>query len=229
VFTLAALAIGACEDTYVYAPTKSTGAELAQLPASDVSIPPEAPRGDVRVATFGISDIESQSGEAEGGRIRALHLRMVVANNSDHPWTVDTREQKLELEGRGQSKAAYASVDAGAAPPLVTVPNGGKRTLDLFFPLPPDMAKASELPSFDAIWTVQTDVRAVTERIPFERLQVEPRYASSYDWDYWGAPYWYDPYYPRGAWFGVALSPVFVERPVVIHRPAPHPRTHRRR
>jgi hypothetical protein len=218
-FVLAALAPVACEKDYVYVPATNTGADVAGIPASDVAIPPESPRGDVRVATFGISDIEPQ-GAPEGGRVRALHLRMIVANNDQRPWTVDTREQRLALEGRGESRAAYASADAGTPPPLVTVPAGGKRTIDLFFPLPADMEKASELPQFDAIWTVHSDARPVTERIPFERLQVEPPSAYAYDWGYWGAPpYWYDPSYPYGAWVGVALPPVYVERPVVIHRP----------
>jgi hypothetical protein len=224
VLALGALSLFACENHYVYAPATNTGADVAGRPASQVSIPPEAPRGDVRVATFGISELEAQ-GKSDEPKVQSLHLRMIVANNSAAPWTVDTRAhtraQKLVLPDRGESGPAFASADAGTPPPLVTIPAGGKRTIDLFFPLPEDMAKASQLPAFDAVWTVQTDARPVTERIPFERLQVEPAYAGAYDWDYWGAPYWYDPLYYPHAWYGVGVPPAYFGGSIIVHRPVP--------
>jgi hypothetical protein len=146
---------------------------------------------------------------------------MIVANNSDKPWTVDTREQRMTLADRGESRAAYASADAGAPPPVVIASPGGKRTVDLYFPLPHEMSEASELPSFDVIWTVQTDARVVTERTSFERVKLEPAPAAEH-WGYAGVmPYWYDPYYPYGAWPGAVLPPVYVERPVIIRPGAP--------
>jgi hypothetical protein len=211
------LALAACEQSYVYAPATNTGAEVAGRPASDVSIPPEAPRGDVRVASFGISELEAKDAP-NAPRVPALHLRTIVANNSDKPWTVDTREQRVSLDSRGDSRPAYATADAGTPPPLIVVPPGGKRTVDLFFPLPPDLGKADQLPAFDAVWSVQTDTRVVTQRIPFERLALEPARSDVY-WDAWGVPYWYDPYYMNGAWFGVALPPVYVGHPIYAHRP----------
>ncbi|MBV9948047.1 MAG: hypothetical protein JOZ69_14425 [Myxococcales bacterium] len=220
VLTFVALGLVACENRYVYVPARTAGGDVAGRPASDVAIPPEAPRGNVQVATFGISEVEPTGEAAEGGTVRALHLRMLVTNNSDQPWMVDTRQQRIELDGRS-SRPAYASADGGSSPPTVTVPSGSKRTIDLFFPLPLDMARASRLPAFDAIWTVQTDTRPITERIPFERMQVEPQSAYAYNWDYWGSPFWYDPLYPSGPWLGVSLGPRFVRRPVMIHRPPP--------
>jgi hypothetical protein len=208
---LVVAAIG-CEENFVYVPATNTGAQVEGRPAANVPIPPEAPRGDVRVATFGVSSIEPREGS---GEVRALHVRVIVADNTSRPWTVDTREQRVSLAERGESRAAYASADKGSAPPIVTVPAGDKRTIDLFFPLPADMAKASALPRFDAIWTVHTDARPVTERTPFERVAIEPR--SAYD-ERWGAPYWYDPSYPSAMWIGATLPPA---RPVVVERPAP--------
>jgi hypothetical protein len=220
---LALTASTACGAEYVYAPAATTSAQVAGRPAVDVAIPPEAPQGGARVATFGISSIlPQQEGAAEtaGKPLRALHLRMVVANNAPLPWTLDTREQRVDLPHRGTSAAAYASADAGeTAPPLVTIPPASRRTVDLFFPLPADLQEAKELPAFDAVWTVHTDKRIVTERTPFERLQVEPQYAAAYNWDYWGPPYWYDPYYPRAAWVGATLPPLYVHRPVIVNRP----------
>jgi hypothetical protein len=219
----ATVAAGGCAHEYVYKPAAQGGGDVAGRPAAHVQIPPEAPRGDVRLATFGITDVkprEQAQGEGATQPVRALHLRMVVADNSDRPWTVDTRELRLALPNRGDSRPAYASADQGSTPPIVTAPAGAKRTVDLFFPLPPDLAKADKLPEFDAVWTVHTDSRAVTERTPFERLEVLPPDVD-YAWDYWGAPYWYDPLYPPGAWSGVALPPSYTGHPVVINRHAP--------
>jgi hypothetical protein len=212
---LLALAAAGCARDYVYAPETATRAKLAGRPAADVPIPPGAPQGDMRVATFGVSHIRSEGSDAP---IAALHLREIVANDSPYAWTVDTRQQRVTLGDRGESRAAYASADAGTQPPLVTVPSGEKRTVDLFFPLPSDMAQATKLPQFDAIWTVHTGATNVTERTPFERLKVQHVDSSAYDWGFWGPAFWYDPVYPDGAWSGV---PVFSDRPVVVDRPAP--------
>jgi hypothetical protein len=219
---LLVVAAAACENRYVYVPVRNTGAQVAGRPAAEVGIPPEAPRGDVRLATFGIADIAPQGAPADA-RVRALHLRVVVANNAAKEWSIDTREQRVSLADRGESRAAYASADPGSPPPLVTVPPGGKRTIDLFFPLAANMARASELPAFDAVWSVGTDTRVVTERTPFERLQLEPRSSQTSEWEYSGPPYsyWYDPLYPGGAWAGATLPPAYVEQPVVIQRPMP--------
>src|SRR6266849_1496764 len=43
----------------------------------------------------------------------ALHLRMVVSNNGTEPWTVDTREQKLDIEGSGPTAPAFSTTSEG--------------------------------------------------------------------------------------------------------------------
>jgi hypothetical protein len=222
---VAAIAAAACDSRqYVYEPAVSSNATIAGRPASYYQIPPEAPRGDVRIATFGLVDITPERTDDE---LRGLHIRMIVTNNSDTPWTVDTREQRAVLPGGGESRPAFAKVDDGA-PPTVEIPAGAKRTFDLFFPLPPSMEEARELPSFDTIWTVRTSGGAVVQRTPFERLDVTPVYNTPPAYYYggyygghygWGPPYYYDPWYGRGgAFVGVHLTPSYVNRPVIIHR-----------
>ena len=219
-----AIAAGACESrSFIYRPAMSSSAVIAGRPAAHHRIPPEAPRGDVRVATFGFAELTPVDGK--GDDIRSLHVRVVVANDSDATWTVDTREQRVALPGSGESRPAYARSDDGA-PPTVEVPPGAQRSVDLFFPLPPSMQRASELPAFDTIWTVHAGNRTITQRTPFERLEVTPVYRSTpyhHGWYGWGPPYYYDPYYARGgAFFGMRFGPTFVERPVRI-QPAPPP------
>lgn len=220
VVTVLALLCSACGPGYAYVPAANATATVRGREAADYPVPPEKPRGDVRVASFGFADLTPHGvPDDEVHALHALHLRMVVANDSDHEWTVDTREQRLDLAGRGKSAPAFASADPGSPPPIVTIAPGGKRVIDLFFPLPSDEQKASKIPSFDAIWTVHTAVRPVTERTPFDRVVIEP-VATVYDYgpDYWGPPYWYDPDYAGAAFVGVApLGPAYVGPPVVIH------------
>jgi len=212
----------ACSPAYTYVPETNATATVAGRSAADYPIPPEQPQGDVRVASFGFADMAPQGVEPdEEHSTRALHLRLVVANNSDKPWTLDTREQRLDLAGHGQSAPIFASANPGTPPPVVTIPPAGKRVVDLFFPLPVDEQRASKVPEFDAIWTVHTDTRAVTERVPFSRIMVEPE-PTPYDYgpDYW----WQPPYYYDGTVvrFGVApLGPIwggsFVPGGIFVH------------
>ncbi len=201
-----------CADDYIYVPASHATSEVAGHPAADLPIPPEAPRGDIRLAAFGMVDLHPQAGPQGADHVRALHLRLIISDDASKAWTLDTRKQRVSLAGHGESRAAYASADLGASPPLVVIPPGDKRTVDLFFPLPADLQSEGKLPEFDIIWSVRTDSRAVTERTPFERLTVQP-YAYEYDYDFWTPPYWFDPTYVTGAWY--ALPPAYFERPVV--------------
>jgi hypothetical protein len=211
-----ALGLVACGRSYVYRPAVSTtAATIAGLPASYYPIPPEAPSGHVRIATMGFAGISPRG--APGEEIRALHLRMIVANNSERAWIVDTREQRTVLPSDGESRPAYATASQGE-PPRVEIPARDERTIDLFYPLPAHMQKESKVPSFDMLWQVDTDTRRIVERTPFERVQVEPARDPYPDYYVWGDPYWYDPYYVRGgAFIGVRFAPAYVVRPVVIH------------
>lgn len=203
---------------YVYRPTTLTNAQVAGRVASDYQIPPEEPTGDVKLATFGIMRIKP-AGAPEGTFTRALHTRMVVANNSAVPWSVDTREQRATMNGLGESRPAFAAVPSGAAP-VVIVPPGGRRVIDLFFPLPAANAEPKNIAAFDVIWRVHTGERVVAERTPFERMEVVSNYYDAPN-NYWGGGYFYDPYYPSAAFYGTTLAPAYVDRPVFIEPVVP--------
>jgi hypothetical protein len=184
---LATTSFLACSPQYAYVPLTNATSSIAGRSALDYPIPPQAPKGDVRIASFGMTNLTAKATPQE--KIRAVHLRMIVANNSDTPWQVDTREQRLDLAGFGPSVPAFASANPGSQPPRVTIAPGGKRTVDLFFPLPPSEQHASKVPSFDALWQVKAGTELVKERAPFERIRIEPA-PSVYDYggDYWWAP-----------------------------------------
>jgi hypothetical protein len=191
----AALVLCACNAGYIYHPAENATAQIRGHVAADYQIPTNDPKGDVRIASFGISKITPESRES----LRAIHARLVVSNNGVQPWLVDIRQQVAALPGGQQVHPAFARSDSGEFP-IVRVAPRGKGTIDLFFPLPADAQRASKLPEFDVVWYVNTGQQMVSERTPFERLAVEPAYA--YGWGYpygpgWGyGPYaWYDPFW----------------------------------
>jgi len=224
---LVALALlGGCASTqYVYSPEENATARVQGHPAALYQIPPEAPEGTVRVATLGIAKLALARPEGYV-HVRALHVRMVVDDNGDEPWTFDTREQIAVLPGRGQSRAAWVSSSIGQ-PPLVQIPPGASATLDLYYPLPRAMQDASEIPGVQVVWRVQTPQRVVAERTSFERLKVEPAPTPAYAWGTgWWGPGWYDPFWPDYTFYGPAVvvpGPVWVERRGVTAPQPAHP------
>jgi hypothetical protein len=205
--SLGALALSACAQ-YTYVPQTNATSQIRGQTAATYSLPSAVrPEGDLRVASFGVSKITKQNGE----QFRAMHVRMVVSNNGSQPWVLDTREQLIDLRGFGQARAA-AGYSEGQDLPLLSIAPGQKRTVDLFFPLPPEAARASRVPEFDVVWKIQAGGQQVAQRTPFERLQVEPLYAGvGWGYPYYGAygfgPYlWTDPFWGPGviaspAWY----------------------------
>ncbi|HZU84465.1 MAG TPA: hypothetical protein VE987_16160 [Polyangiaceae bacterium] len=204
---------------YLYRPEENATASVAGRPAAFYQIPPESPRGDVRVATLGVVRLQVP-GQKED--VRAMHARLVVDNNDETPWTVDTREQIGALQGAGQSRPAFAGSSVGG-PPIITIAPHYSASVDLYYPLPASMQEASEIPRFDVLWHVNTAERAVAERTSFERLRIE--YPGPADWQVgvgWWGPGWYDPFWPSYTFYGgIALPPAYYPAPVVHAAPPP--------
>jgi hypothetical protein len=206
----AAVLLAGCAHDYAYQPAEHATGNIGGHVAADYQIPAAAPQGDVRLASFGLSELAPASGS--GDARPALHLRMVVSNNGSQPWTVDTREQKLDIANAGSIAPAFATTREGnTGLPLITVDAGSKRIIDLFFPLPPNQQSADSIPEFDAIWNVHAGPQDVVERTPFDRLRIEPAYGPGIAPEYgyygdWGGPFWGDPMYPWSRpWVGGAM------------------------
>jgi hypothetical protein len=220
---LAAILAACSPAEYAFVPvagavSATRGGEVTTYP-----IPPGAPQGDLKIASNGIAQLSPQGSEDE--TVSALHLRLVISNASDGLWTMDTREQRVEIAGRGSSSPAFASASPaqGAGPPAVIIAPKSERTVDLFFPLPADMQDAGDVPGFSVLWKVDTSGGAVTQRTPFDRVAVEETadygaYGYGYDYAYWGEPYppyWYNPVYV-GFYGGVFPRPIYVGHPIII-------------
>lgn len=169
--SFALLAVVACAPTrYEYAPVATTSGELVGVPSVDRKVP-GSEEGNVRLGAVGITTIPSP-GVADVAGIRAAHLRLTVTNRSTQTWTVEGAEQRLVLE-KGEPIVA-ALGNNGAYAPTVAIPPGVTQSIDLYFRLPPEQQKASELPKFSAIWTVRTGGRPLTEQTSFERVIAQP-------------------------------------------------------
>jgi hypothetical protein len=199
---LAALALGvaACESSYFYRPAVNANAQVQGRRAAEYKLPtPASPAGDLRVASFGVAKVNPQG--TQPGPVHALHVRLIVSNSSNQPWQIDARQQMVQLQDGRQLSPSFSRSEDGDVP-VAVVPPSGKRTLDIFYPLPPDQEKASRIPEFDVLWRVDTGGgRVVAQRTPFERLRLEPYYAGV-GWGYpygrafgWGPYGWYDPFW----------------------------------
>ena len=185
--------IGCSHPRYVFIPAQNADAVMDGETASLYQVPPQDPQGDVEVASFGIQ-------QAPNGP-PSMHVRMIVSNDSDQPWVLDTRRQLAVVPGVGRVRAMSATSSL-SQPPRISIGPDEEAVVDLFFPLPPRDADAKELPDFNLIWRVQTDRGMVADRTRFNRYRVEP--VAFYP--EWGPYGWYDddfygPWYDYG-WYG---------------------------
>jgi hypothetical protein len=151
-------------------PVTLTSAEIAGQEAASYPVPALVPHGSVRIVSFGMTDVRPQNLP----HTRAQAMRLVVSNESQESWSVDARVQALVFDD-GQAATPEYALAIGGAPPIVVVPAGTTRAIDLFFPLPDSAQTPSTLPRFDAVWSVRTPGHVVTGRTPFARSPVRPR------------------------------------------------------
>jgi hypothetical protein len=195
---IGASSAGCAADRFYYQPAEQANAISGGHPAAQYSIPPGRLGGDVRVTSFGVTKLEPTGSD---DRVRVLHVRLDLANeNGQQAWELDTRHVQVQFEGSRHSSApAFANArDAGL--PLVEIPPGEARTVDLYYALPADIKGERQLPRFEVVWRVRTDEGLVAERTPFERREIEPPAPTTY-YGFGVGPYpygWYDPGYPRG-------------------------------
>ncbi|MRG97399.1 hypothetical protein [Polyangium spumosum] len=193
-----ALAATGCGPSYYYQPAEQADASVSGHPAARYVVPPGSAKGDVRVSSFGVTDVRLSEDDEP---IRSLHVRLVVANeDGEEAWAVDTRALRVQFAGfEGAAAPAFANA-TDSNMPVVVVPRGGSTTIDVYYPLPESLRGAKDLPQFDVIWSVRTEDRVVTQRTPFERRAIQPPPSTfAYGWGAGAYPYWwYDPFfYPR--------------------------------
>jgi hypothetical protein len=199
---------------FIYRPSAPAIADVEGLPAAVYPVPPERPEAEVRVASVGVSYLQTAPGPTS---LPTLQVRMVIANNGDAAGlTLDTTQVLVDIPGEGTAAPMYANSAEGAMP-VVTVARGERKVVDLYFPLPATTASADRLAAFDLEWQVQTGARRVAERTPFQRLELESRRGPPPPVVFvagWGPFWWYHPHYPH--------RHPFIHAPLMVVPPARH-------
>ena len=163
----------ACGSNATYIPEERATATLGGRTAASYGLPSDRnEQGGLRVASYGVSELKQNGDDSR----KAIHLRMAVADNGTQPMTLDTRAQRLQLPDGRQLAPAYASSRA-STPPLIQVAPGSARVVDLFFPLPADIAEEADPSQFDVIWRVDVGNQTVTQVTPFDQVSVDPAVA----------------------------------------------------
>jgi hypothetical protein len=184
----AALACAGCAAQHVYIPAQHATATLPDTgtPAALYSVPPGLPRGEVTVGALGTRKV-ADSHQHE------LGVRMIVKNNSDQPWRVDVRQQRIAMPDGSQLAPGYV-LGVPENNPLLDIAPRGEANIDLIYAV--GDAKPA---TFQLLWSVATPGEYVTQRTDFRRETVEPAYAYGpplYD-GYFYAPFYYSyPSYP---------------------------------
>ena len=185
------LAAGGCAHQYTYWPAGAGDGPAARYP-----VPPEAPRGEVYVTSFGYTDMEVDDGRGA----QFLHARLVTVNNGPEAWTVDGREQQLLIaQGQPPLRPAFANTDAGAGP-VYTVPPASRRTFDFYYQVPPPLDDPRQVGWFELEWYVGAGAQLTAQRTSFQRFEERPAAYGAYpDYVYiglgWGPLWWHSPYY----------------------------------
>jgi len=181
ILALATLLFLGCAPRYVYAPVSTTtSADLVGATAAVYEMPPDAPRGHVRVATLGVTSLKP--GGLEVSPLRAIHIAIGVSNESDERWSVAPSEGYLALETGRQPEEIQSTTTEVARPTAIDIPPRSTRLVHLYFPLPFELQRVERLPSFEVVWTVHAGSHTITRRTAFQRFLAEqPLESAAYD------------------------------------------------
>jgi hypothetical protein len=212
---LSTVGLGCATERYGFRPATVASSE-GGLPASHYVVPPEAPRGEVYVTSFGTRDV-GDGGEAAGSQL--IHVRLAVANqSSDAPFTVDPGHLLLVAPGAAPQRPDFLEVD-GRQSANTEIGRGQRRMFDVYYRMPGGAADARRVPSFDFDWQVNAGGKLVADRTPFVRepyrdyeeagrTTLAVGVAAPWWWGWYGPPWWgwYGPYGPY-AYGGYGYGP----------------------
>jgi hypothetical protein len=145
----------------------------------------ELPAGQVDIASFGLVQLTPDDTPA----MPTLHVRLVVANQSDRaPWAFDARTAMLVI-GDWRERATFANSDR-ATLPVVILERGETALIDLYFAVP---ARPTDLSHFDVTWQLATGQELRDERTRFHLEDSAPSPAAITHRAGWGNRWWFDP------------------------------------
>lgn len=177
-----------CSAAPGYAPRGATGWNDGYRAVSR-----ELPAGQVDVASFGLVQLTPEDTPA----MPTLHVRLVIANQSDRaPWAFDATTTLLDL-GDLRERATFANSDR-ATLPVVILDRGETALVDLYFALP---TERRDIGDFAVSWQLSTGQGVRTERTQFLVEKPVPAGGPVTHRTGWGTRWWFDPAYEWSSFY----------------------------
>lgn len=151
---------------YSYAPVTTTSAEVEGHSAALIDMPPDAAKGQLRIASLGVANVTPPS-EVATGSFRALFVRFVVVNDSEQSWTFDEAEQRVEIIEGSARATSWPRTVTGSRPSVVAIPPHVSTSFDVLFPI--GSRDEGDVAHFDVQWTVRQGARPISGRSEFKR------------------------------------------------------------
>jgi len=200
--------------------TTSASIHVAGEASTAYAEPVPVLHGWVRLTTYGVVDVRDPADAAI--HLRAVHVRVLLRNENSRVWTLDVRDQRLEIPQHGRSTPAFAAT-SDARPdvlPVLVVAPGETRVADLFFPLPADLQSVAAVPAYDAITWLNVGDDVAVARTPFAALVA----AANGRREGWAPPFWYNPFYQDFAFLHAVEIPRALAKGPLDIRSEPPPR-----
>ncbi len=182
------LSAGCATEEFRYVPTEHQTPISQRKDEAVYAAPADAPTATIRIVSLGITDLKDPLDSASA---KTLHLRMSVSNKKDAGnWTFSAQDQSVSFPD--QPLVQPLTVKSGTQEtPQFTIKPEELRSIDLYFPLPKEVASAQDLPEFDFHWQLKSGARTVRETTLFDRVRnpEAPAYPYAYGW---GAPWNWD-------------------------------------
>lgn len=216
---ISVMAVGCASQKYGFRPAGNVMTAEAGYPAAHYPVPPESPRGEVFVTSFGTRDAE-----LNGQNTQLIHARLAVANhNAETDWTVDPGQQLLVGPGAQSQRPDFMEVD-GKHDGDTRVARGQRKVFDLYYRVPGGARDVGGVAGFDLQWKLQGGGQTFAEHTSFARepyrdyressgtrvavAGVAPWWAFGYGPAWWGGfgfgyyGAWGYPYYGYGYGYG---------------------------
>lgn len=139
-------------------------------------IPQSHPSGTVIVRLWGV---EKHRPDPAQESVRSVHLTIALANeNGSDSWDIDSKDFYLSFSNDSRSSPSSAN------PKTLHVEPQARFGMDLYFPIPKELASADQPLSFDFHWQVKTQNQTYADATPFSYSKSYGEYEPG-----WGPPY----------------------------------------
>lgn len=136
--------------------------------------------GRVELASLGVVEVSPHAGASTA----ALHIRIALTNQRDPEWTFDTGAQRVVFPGDKLSPAMFVNADTRELP-IAAIRQGEHRVFDFLFAMPPPLADADDLATFELRWRLVTAGGPIERTVHFHRSEARPTYRQIGSARYW--------------------------------------------